>query len=248
MTSFPDSPGWLLDELTTAGRENLDADHVARYDQKEDADAADEVALLTSLGLDHRATVVDIGAGTGQFSVAAARVFDRVIAVDVSDVMLRALRAKAAAAALENLTVVQAGFLTYDHAGPPADVIYSRYALHHLPDFWKSVALHRLHSMLRPGGILRLWDAVYNFSPADAEVCVEAWCATGSDDVGSGWDRGELEEHIRDEHSTFTWLLEPMIERAGFTITEAVYSDDAFFAKYVLTKSVQFGVPPLSTI
>ena len=77
----------------------------------------------------------------------------------------------------------------------------------------------------------------YNFMPADAEARVEAWCATGSDDVGAGWDRGELEEHIRDEHSTFTWLLEPMIERVGFTITEAVYSDDAFFAKYVLTKS-----------
>lgn len=235
MASFSDPPGWLLDELTTAGRENLDADHVSRYDQKEDADAADEVALLTSLGIDHRSTVVDIGAGTGQFSVAAARVFDRVIAVDVSEVMLRALRAKAAA--LANLTVVHAGFLTYDHAGLPADVIYSRYALHHLPDFWKSVALHRLHSILCPGGILRLWDVVYNFMPADAKARVEAWCATGSDAVGTGWNRGELEEHIRDEHSTFTWLLEPMIDRSGFTITEAVYSDDAFFAKYVLTKS-----------
>ena len=171
MTALPHRPGWLLDELTTAGRENLDAEHVARYDQKEDADAADEVALLTSLGIDRGSTVVDIGAGTGQFSVAATRVFDRVIAVDVSDVMLRALRAKAAA--LENLTVVQAGFLTYHHAGPPPDVIYSRYALHHLPDFWKSVALHRFHSMLRPGGIVRLWDVIYNFSPAEAEACAE---------------------------------------------------------------------------
>ena len=237
MTSFADPPGWLLDELTTAGRENLDPDHVARYDQKEPADAADEVALLTSLGIDRRSTVVDIGAGTGQFSVAAALAFDHVIAVDVSEMMLHALHAKAAGAAVDNLTIVQAGFLTYDHAGPPADAIYSRYALHHLPDFWKSVALHRLHSILRPGGILRIWDVVYNFMPADAEARVEAWCATGSDDVGAGWDRGELEEHIRDEHSTFTWLLEPMIERVGFTITEAVYSDDAFFAKYVLTKS-----------
>ena len=48
--------------------------------------------------------------------------------------------------------------------------------------------------------------------------------------------RAELEQHIRDEHSTFTWLLEPMIEAVGFTIDHAEYSDDAFFAKYVLTK------------
>ena len=46
--------------------------------------------------------------------------------------------------------------------------------------------------------------------------------------------RADLEEHIRDEHSTFTWLLEPMIERAGFTIEQAAYSDDLFSASYVL--------------
>ncbi len=40
------SPGWLLDERACAGRENLDAAHVARYDTKEDAGAAAEVALL----------------------------------------------------------------------------------------------------------------------------------------------------------------------------------------------------------
>jgi len=43
-----------------------------------------------------------------------------------------------------------------------------------------------------------------------------------------------LEEHVRDENSTFTWLLEPMIEQTGFAIEEASYSDDEFSAKYVL--------------
>ncbi len=42
-------PGWLLDEVASAGRENLDADHVARYDGKEDASAVEEVALLQRL-------------------------------------------------------------------------------------------------------------------------------------------------------------------------------------------------------
>lgn len=48
-----------------------------------------------------------------------------------------------------------------------------------------------------------------------------AWCATGGDGIVGEWSRAELEEHLRDEHSTFTWLLEPMIERAGFTVEEA---------------------------
>ncbi len=38
---------------------------------------------------------------------------------------------------------------------------------------------------------------------------------------------------MRDEHSTFTWLLEPTIERAGFVIEEAEHSADGVFAAYV---------------
>jgi len=65
MTSNPES--WLLDELGCAGRENLDEVHVARYDVKEDAQAAEEVRLLEDGGLlGPESTVVDLGAGTGQ--------------------------------------------------------------------------------------------------------------------------------------------------------------------------------------
>ncbi len=222
--------------MGTAGRENLDADHVSRYDNKEDADASDEVALLQALGVDSQSTVVDFGAGTGQFVIPAAASFRRVVAVDISPVMLRTLRAKVAAAGATNVEVEQAGFLTYDHTGAPADAVYSRYALHHLPDFWKGVALARIHRILRPGGILRLWDVVYGFQPIEAESRVEEWCAAAGSAIESGWSRAELEEHVRDENSTFTWLLEPMIERNGFTINEAIYSDDEFFAQYVIAK------------
>ena len=230
-------PGWLIDEIGSAGRENLDPAHVARYDDKEDADAPAEVLLLQSFGIDENATVVDLGAGTGQFTLAAAAVWRRVIAVDVSPVMRRRLEAKTTAAGVTNIEVEAAGFLTYEHTGPPVDAIYSRAALHHLPDFWKAIALERMHRILRPGGVVRLWDVVYSFDPSESPAFVEAWCATGSEDVEAEWSRAELEEHVRDEHSTFTWLLEPMIERVGFTIDDAAYSEDGFSAKYVLTKA-----------
>ena len=229
--------GWLLDELANAGRENLDGGHVSRYDAKEDAGAAEEVLLCQELGLAPDSTVVDVGAGTGQFAIAVAPACARVVAVDVSPVMLDRLRAKVSDAGLTNVEVVQAGFLSYEHQGALADVIYSRYALHHLPDFWKAVALTRLRRILRPGGVFRLWDAVYSFDPAEAEDHVEAWCASVGPDAEHGWSRAELEEHVRDEHSTFTWLLEPMMERTGFHIEEASYSDDGVFARYVLRPS-----------
>lgn len=233
LTDVP-RPGWLLDELRTAGRENLDTDHVARYDAKMDAGAAQELALLQELGLTEQSVVVDLGAGTGQFTIAAATAAGRVVAVDVSPVMLRRLRARIEGASLNNVDAVQAGFLTYEHVGAPADFVYSRYALHHLPDFWKAVALARMRAMLRPGGVLRLSDVVWHFAPDEAAERIEAWCAAAGTQVASDWSREELEEHVRDEHSTFTWLLEPMIERSGLTIEQVTYSDDGIDARYVL--------------
>jgi ubiquinone/menaquinone biosynthesis C-methylase UbiE len=223
---------WLCDEIASAGRENLDVDHVARYDAKEDADAASELVLLQQLGLHRQSEVVDLGAGTGQFALTAAAACARVVAVDVSSVMLQRLQAKLSEANLSNVEVVQAGFLTYEHRGRPADFVYSRFALHHLPDFWKAVALARVRRIVRPGGVLRLWDVVYDFDPAAAEERIKAWCATGGSGVEGEWSRAELEEHVRDEHSTFRWLLEPMIARCGFAIEEAGYSQLTFRTPY----------------
>jgi ubiquinone/menaquinone biosynthesis C-methylase UbiE len=233
-----DRRSWVVDELAHAGRENLDAGHVARYDGKEDGGAAEEVAALRAAGLGADATVVDMGAGTGQFALAAAAAVRRVLAVDVSPAMLERLRAKLRDSGIDNVECVAGGFLTYEHRGEPADLVYSRLALHHLPDFWKARALVRMAEMLKPGGILRLSDVVYGFEPAEAEVALERWMArTASDDVEGGWTRAELEEHVRDEHSTFTWLLEPMIEKAGFAIEHADYSEDRIFAHYRCVKA-----------
>lgn len=234
MVRRSDAPGWLLDEVASAGAENLDPGHVARYDDKEDAAGAEEVERCRRLGLGPTSTVVDLGAGTGQFTLAAAPACRRVVAVDPSPVMRRALAADVARAGLTNVDIVDAGFLTYEHTGPPADLVYSRFALHHLPDAWKVVALTRIRSLLRPDGWFRLWDVVYSFEPGTAEDAIEAWCATGGSDPSAGWARTEIEDHVRDEHSTYSWLLEAMIERTGFTVVEASYGDDRFSARYVL--------------
>lgn len=227
-------PNWLLDEIASAGRENLDAVHVSRYDKKEDAHSGEELILLERYGLNSSSEAIDIGAGTGQFAIAAAVACARVVAVDVSPVMIERLRMKVGEANLSNIELVQAGFLTYEHRGRPADFVYSRLAMHHLPDFWKAMALKRIRGMMRVGGIFRLWDVVYDFSPDEAESRLDAWCNTFGSDVEREWIRDELEEHIREEHSTFRWLLEPMLERAGFDIEEVGYSPDGFFGRYVL--------------
>jgi SAM-dependent methyltransferase len=232
------SAGWLLDELAGAGRENLDAEHVARYDSKEDSHAAEEVEVLTQLGLNSSSLVVEFGVGTGQFAIAVAPLCERVIAVDVSPPMLARLHNKMGP---PNIDTVLAGFVSYEHTGRPADFIYSRYALHHLPDFWKAIAVQRMYDMLKPGGVVRLWDVIYNFEPSETAERIEAWCSTGQDSapfepLEHGWGRWELEEHVRDEHSTFTWILEAMFQRVGFLIETAEYSEDSMFAKYIIRR------------
>lgn len=227
----------LLDELARAGPEHLDPAYVEGYDRKAGFDPGDDLALLRERGLGGDSTLVDLGAGTGAFALAAAGECLHVVAVDVSPPMVAMLKARAAERGLTNVEVVEAGFLAYRHAGPPVDFVYTRNALHHLPDFWKAIALHRIARLLRPGGVLRLRDLVFAFEPAHAEKRVAAWLDSGAARPEEGWTREELEAHLRDEHSTFTWLLEPMLERAGLTIEQIDYDERRVRADYLCTRA-----------
>ncbi len=230
------NPSWFLDELAHAGPEHLDSAYVQGYDQKAGVDVSEDVALLRDLGLNETSTLVDLGAGTGALALAVAPLCRRVVAVDVSAPMLANLRAAAERLGLANLELVQAGFLSYAHQGAPADFVYSRNALHHLPDFWKAIALVRTAAILRPGGVLRLHDLVYSFDPAEADRVVEPWLAGAAPSPEVGWTKAEYETHLRDEFSTFSWLLEPMLERAGFDIRDASHAPRRVYSAYTCVK------------
>jgi SAM-dependent methyltransferase len=209
------APAWYLDERAHAGPEHLDPGYVAGYDAKAQLDLEEALALLRRHGLGPETTLVDLGCGTGLLAAAAASEARRVVGVDVSPAMLEVARSRSDA-----VDWVEAGFLTYEHEGDPPQLVHSRNALHHLPDFWKGVALARIHDLLAPGGVLVLRDLVYAFEPAEADRAIEEWLAGSAANPAEGWTRGELEEHVRDEHSTFAWLLEPLLEHAGFEILE----------------------------
>ncbi len=55
-------------------------------------------------------SVVEIGNGSGQFALAAAQACERVVALDVSPVMLALLTEKLEGCAAGNLEVIRAGF------------------------------------------------------------------------------------------------------------------------------------------
>jgi SAM-dependent methyltransferase len=215
--------GWWLDERAHAGDEHLDAAYVSGYDRKSGYDPAEDVEALRRRGLGPGSSVVDLGAGTGVFACAVAPVGGQVVAVDVSHAMVAALRERAARLGLANVRVVQAGFLSYEHDGEPADFVFTRNALHQLPDFWKAIALDRIARLLRRGGVLRLKDLAYDFEPGEAADRIEAWLAGAVADPERGYTAADLELHVRSEFSTWSWLLDALLDRSGFDVVERSY-------------------------
>jgi SAM-dependent methyltransferase len=209
------TPSWYFDERWHGGLEHFDAEYVATYDAKTQLDLDDALELLRLHGLGPETTLVDLGCGTGLLAAAAAPEARRVVGVDVSAAMLGVAQGRSDA-----VEWVEAGFLTYEHAGDPPQLVHSRNALHHLPDFWKGVALARIHELLAPGGVLVLRDLVYDIEPAASDSLIEEWLAGAAPTAAEGWMRQELEAHVRDENSTFAWLLEKLLSHAGFEILE----------------------------
>ena len=219
---------WWLDERAHAGAEHLDASFVAGFDRKSGYDPSEDIDALVAHGIDANSLVVDLGAGTGTFAVAAAAVSARVIAIDVSPAMTAVLRRRVEEADVRNVTVVDAGFLSYEHDGPLVDAVFTRNALHQLPDFWKGIALERIASLLRPGGVLRLRDLVFDFAPDEADERVESWIAGAVDDPVLGYTHEELAAHVRTEFSTYSWLLDVMLDRTGFDVVERSFRRHAY--------------------
>jgi trans-aconitate methyltransferase len=207
---------WMLDEIAYAGPEHLDPEFIAGYDRKQGfPDPSADIDAMRALGMNKQSTIVDLAAGTGQFARAAVGEFGRVVAVDVSPAMVAHLRSS-------GLDVVQAGFLSFQPDGP-VDGVFTRNALHQLPDFFKALALQRIANMLRRGGVLRVRDLIYDFAPSEVDYVFTAWFEGASTDPAAGYTAEDYAEHIRTEYSTFRWLFEPMLTAAGFDIVDVAY-------------------------
>jgi putative AdoMet-dependent methyltransferase len=223
---------WLFNEYQDFGFS--DPNEIAAYEQKSGVKPEQEREFLLALGVSDEHTLLELGSGTGILALEAAKLCKKVYALDVSEVMLNYAHAKAEREDIKNIAFIRAGFLSYQHDGELVDFVVTRHALHHLPDFWKVQALWRIAGMLKPGGIFHLSDLVYSFSPRDTEKTITSWIDTVAQN--GGFSRDFFEEHVRQEYSTYTWLLEMMLERTGFDIKEKQLSDSKIYASYSCIK------------
>ncbi|MBN1120770.1 MAG: methyltransferase domain-containing protein [Anaerolineae bacterium] len=230
-------PEWYRDENLPTGVDYTDITQVEVYDRRHqrfrDYGAfANHVIEAAGIQPDH--TLIDLGAGTGAFVLQAASRCRMIYAVDVSKTMLAFLRQKADLRGIDNVVYCHGGFLTYDHTTAPVDAVISSAALHHLPDFWKLVGLRRVAQMLKPGGRLYLMDVIFSFKPEELHEQVEGWIDGFVKTVGEEF-REEVVTHVRDEFSTFDWVMEGFLERAGFRI-DSITASDTFTSTYLCTK------------
>ena len=138
--------GWYPVEREHAGPEHLEADYVAGYDAKTGLDLEDALGLLRRQGLGADTTLLDLAAAP---ACSPQRPRPRPVVSSVSTRRRPCSRSPAVGATQS--TWVEAGFLSYEHEGDPPQLVHSRNALHHLPDFWKGVALSRIHGSAGAG-------------------------------------------------------------------------------------------------
>jgi putative AdoMet-dependent methyltransferase len=229
---------WRYDELKQIGTDYRDAAEVENYDiaMQSIRNVPREIQdILSLLKLGDDQTVLEIGTGTGEFAIAASRHCSKVIATDVSQAMLDYAGRKAMERGAGNIDFKLAGFLTYDHSGPDLDAVITQLALHHLPDFWKQVAILRIHDMLKDGGKLYLMDVVYSFDCRNYQEFFDNYIAGAENSSGNVDMVSDIACHIREEHSTYSWVMEGMLKHAGFKI-EVVHYVNGFIATYLCTK------------
>ena len=234
MKSFP---GWYFDELQQVGLDYTDIKEVQAYDQRMQKirDISKEIQeIMAEINVKEEHVILEIGTGTGELAVEVSKYCKELIALDVSGTMLEFARHKAKAQNRNNITFVQGGFLTYEHQKEPFDAVISQLALHHLPDFWKMIALKEVYEMLKDGGKFFLRDVVFpsnveNYNKFFNELLIHI-----RENAGQEIAR-ETEIHIKKEFSTLDWIAEEMLKRAGFKIDKAKYYNN-FLATYVCTK------------
>ena len=132
-------------------------DRIARlYDlaewtnRKVNAAAAARVAELVPAG----ARVLDCAAGTGQFSLAAAKRAGSVLCTDQSEAMLEQARKKAAAQGLTNIGFAQRDVTALPDPDGSFDAAIAANVLHLLPE--PEIAVRELWRVTAPGGRLIL--------------------------------------------------------------------------------------------
>lgn len=227
---------WQYDEMKQVGIDFTDFENIEYYDsnmQKIRDFKREHETIFNYIDISPEKTIIEFGTGTGKFALEAAKRCSKVYAVDISKTMLDVVKNKAKDKDIKNIEFCHAGFLTYENI-EKVDAIVTQLALHHLPDFWKMVALRRMSDMLKDGGKLYLSDVVYYFDIDNHAQSFDDWIENIRMTVGEKWINDAVVT-IRDEYPTMGFIMEELISRSGFHI-DCIHHNEGFFTSYTCRK------------
>jgi len=207
---------WYYNERRRIG---LDSAVASIYDRHDNSEVRARTAL-TILGVQKGWRVADIGCGNGVLATEAALMGADVDAIDISPAML----VLAELYARDRRAVIRAqpaGLLSFAYEPNSYDLIVSEFTLHHLPDFWKAVALSRIFAALKPGASFYLRDIVFVSMPDGSERDIKEWADFNI--KNHEFESDSVVTHMRDEYSTFGWVMERMLTEIGFSLLSADY-------------------------
>src|ERR1700761_4500878 len=207
---------WYYNQRRRLGLDSAVAAICDRHDDR-DLRARDALAML---GVRKGWRIADIGCGNGILACEAALLGAEVDAIDISPALLALAEVEARDRKVA-LRTQSAGLLSFAYQPESYDLIVSEFTLHHLPDFWKAVAMSRIFTALKPGANFYLRDVVFVRTPDGTERDVDEWAEFSISN--HDFNRDSIVTHMRDEHASFGWVIERMLADAGFELTSADY-------------------------
>ncbi len=210
------TPAWQWNEIQQVGTDYTDINEVQKYDDRmatiRNVDAENQ-HILDLLTLPAHSAILEIGCGTGRFARYASELDYDVTAIDISPIMLEYVKTKTSQEG-KSINTQHAGFLTMDFPADSFDAVVSGLALHHLPDTWKFIALTNIARILKPGGQFILRDVVFTTTPNEPPTtCLQNFIDSVPPEMLK-----EVARHVASEFSTYDWIMQGLLERAGFNI------------------------------
>ena len=218
-----ESRDWYYNEFQQVGLDFENTEVAENYDDEVGQGIArsDEARdIAEALGIKSTDSVLDIGTGTGIIAIDLSFICQNVYAIDISESMLKYASEDAKKQGRNNIEFIKSGFLTYHHKGTPLDAIITKFALHHIPDNWKFVAVKRMFDMLKPGGKLFIKDCMISVEIQDFFDSVDYWVSSTREQAGDKPAEAVV-LCIKDEYPIYAWVMEEMLKKVGFCIDYA---------------------------
>lgn len=149
-----------------------------KLEQPERVRDLDPVTTLKALGIRDKEVICDIGAGSGLFSLAAARMADvSVIAIETDAAILTVLAERAASEGLNNVRTLFVEGFHYDIAAHSVDRILLVAVLHEIAE--KAELFREMKRILKPAGTISIIEFRKEKTPMGPPV----ECRIGADDM-----------------------------------------------------------------